>query len=403
MKRPVPYRLIAWLGLTIAWASVALMGVATLAPRLMAEMGMRAEAIGWYSGTAWVTALVLTPFAGYLSQRHGPWQVSQMCLVLCSLGLVCVALGNPWLFWLGAMLVGAGQALESPPASQLLSRYSPAEKRAFAFSLKQAGVQLGALLASLAMPLLAVQWTPAAALWVVALVLMAFTVSLGIGRKQYPHEPLPSENSRQHWLTEFRRGLIAWWPLLRSRPGLLRLSLCASTFGATQVCMNSFMVTWLVQDHHLSLTQAGVMAACMQATGLFARPLWGWVASGAASCARVLSSLGFCMSVCGVTLGVWGNTLPDFLLLCVLMMYGLSASGWNGVYLADIAQQSPSNSVASYTAAATIPLYFGLILGPITFSLLTSTWSFSTAWLTLGILGAIGALNLPRHRQDPSN
>ena len=402
MQRPIPYRLIAWLGLTIAWASVALMGVAALAPRLMAEMGMRAESVGWFSGIVWITALLVTPFAGSLSKRRDPWQITQSCLMLCSIGLICIAIGNPWLFWLGAILVGAGQAFEAPPASQLLSQYSHPEKRAFSFSLKQAGVQLGALTASLTLPLLAMKWTPSAALWVVAGVLLAFVVSLNYGRKQYPHTLTLPENQSPHWLTELRQGLVDWWPLLRSQPGLLRLSLSAATFGATQVCINSFMVTWLVEARHMPLTEAGVLAACMQASGLFSRPLWGWVASHSTSALRVLSGLGLCMSVCGVAMGFWGSMVPEFLLLWVLVVYGLSASGWNGVYLAEIAHRSPANSVGSYTAVATMPLYLGLILGPIIFTVLTATWGFSVAWLCLGISGFMGAINLTIQSKGPT-
>ena len=152
----------------------------------------------------------------------------------------------------------------------------------------------------------------------------------------------------------------------------------------------------------MPLTEAGVLAACMQASGLFSRPLWGWVASHSTSALRVLSGLGLCMSVCGVAMGFWGSMVPEFLLLWVLVVYGLSASGWNGVYLAEIAHRSPANSVGSYTAVATMPLYLGLILGPIIFTVLTATWGFSVAWLCLGISGFMGAINLTIQSKGPT-
>lgn len=397
MPALIPYRLVGWLGLTIALVSVALMGVSTLAPKLMAEMGMRGEAIGWYSGTVWFTALLLTPFAGSISQRRDPWRVSQSCLVMCALGIAFISLGSPWLFWLGAILIGAGQAFEAPPASQLLSRYSPAGKRALAFSFKQAGVQLGALSASLILPILAIQWSLEAALWTVCTVLLIFAICLRLGIKQYPQEPTFLDTPAETPLAEFKRGLVGWWPVLKSQPDLLRLSVCASAFGATQVSMNSFMVTWLVNEHNITLTEAGFFAACMQATGLFARPLWGWVASGSFTCTKVLSVLGFCMSFCGITLGICGSSLPVTLLPCVLVIYGFSASGWNGVYLAEIARKSPTNSVGIYTAVATMPLYIGLILGPIFFSLIASAFGYAFAWIALGVCGFLGAMQIPRH------
>jgi MFS family permease len=364
----------------------------------MAEMGTNPEAVGWYSGTVWISALLFTPLAGSLTTRRDPWRVSQMCLVFCAVGLVCIAVGNVWLFWLGAVMIGAGQALESPPASQLLSRYCAPDTRAFSFSVKQAGVQLGALVASFTLPLLAILWSASSALIAVSGAVLVFAIGMGIGRSEYPDTPVSDKKQVHNWLIEFRRGLIEWWPKLRSQPSLLQLSLGAASFGATQVCMNSFMMTWLVEVHHKSLAEAGVLAAIMQTTGLIARPLWGWVASHSLSSARVLTVLGLCMSLCGSTLGLWGDRMPALFLITTLVLYGLSASGWNGVYLAEIAQTSPENSVGIFTAVATMPLYFGLIIGPIAFSITVSIWNFSIAWLALGILGGVGVLILPRQQ-----
>jgi hypothetical protein len=51
------------------------------------------------------------------------------------------------------------------------------------------------------------------------------------------------------------------------------LSLAAAAFGATQVCVNSVLVTWAVLERDLDLAGAGLLAATAQGAGLLARPL----------------------------------------------------------------------------------------------------------------------------------
>ena len=385
-----------WLGATLALAGVAFMGIAALAPTLFGAMQLPAEYVGWFSGIVWTFALLASPLGGTFSQHHDPWRVSQACLVLCALGLLAISAGQPWLFWLGAVLIGLGHGLEAPPASQLLMNHTDPKRRPLMFSLKQSGVQLGAMSASLMLPLLTVQWGAMATLVGVASLLLLFAVAMNHARSRYPAAVTASPSTSGEMWREVRTGLTQWIPQLRRQPAILRLALAAGAFGATQVCMNSFMVTWLVKARAMELPEAGFHAALMQGAGLLARPLWGWVASSTWTPRAVLAVLGIAMAICALVLSVSGSHLPGIALQLVLIAFGLSASGWNGVFMADVAQRSPQGEAGRYTAAAVMPLLLGLICGPIVFTMLAAaSGAFSLSWGALALSGVVGVLCLP--------
>ncbi|MCH7865473.1 MAG: MFS transporter, partial [Proteobacteria bacterium] len=52
----------------------------------------------------------------------------------------------------------------------------------------------------------------------------------------------------------------------------------------------------------------------------------------------------------------------------VLCLFGLSAIGWNGVFLAEIARLAPSGRIGSATGGALVPTYAGVLVGPASFA-----------------------------------
>lgn len=390
-QRRGPY-VAAWLGFVLAGCSLAFMGVATLAPQIADDRGLPREAIGWFAGLVWTAGLVASLITEPLVARWGPWMVTRLCLVACTFGVLAMASGQVWLFIPAALLIGIGQGLEAPPSSQLLAHHVQGPRRPLYFSLKQTGVQVGAVSASLCLPALALSLG-----WRSALLLLGASLAVAL--------LLVSRSARQYPIAGPRGGVDprsarqqsrSWLGVLQEHPDLRRLAVAACAFGATQVCMNAFLVSWMIAERQVSLTTAGVLAATAQAAGLVGRPLWGWVASHRAGSIGVLRWLGAMMSLCALLLGSAGAAMPATLLFLVVALFGLSASGWNGVFLSEVAARSDQTGVAAATAAAMVPLYLGLILGPITFAALSGLTVMSAGFLMLSGVAALGTLELPR-------
>lgn len=386
-----------WLGGVLVGASLSLVGVAALAPKILDALGLAPTAIGLFSSVVWGSAIVASSVGGPLVARWGAWGVSRACPLLCAAGVLAVAAGQPMLFWVGAVLIGLGQGIETPPSSQLLGHHVAPDRRPLWFSLKQSGVQVGAVLASVALPAITLAFGWRAALLVVAVALVALAASLGRPARRYPAPPLPRGGGTG------LRMLLDWWRPLRGRPGLMRLSLAAACFGATQVCLNSFVVTWGVRERGLDLAAAGLLAATAQGAGLLARPLWGWVAARAGDARTVLRGLGLTMAVCGALLGLFGTSLPMAVLAPLAACYGLSASGWNGVFLAEVATRARPEEIASTSAAAMVPLFMGLVIGPLAFAAAGGAAGLSAGFVAMAAVSLAGVLLLPQARRDPSD
>jgi MFS family permease len=380
-----------WLGGVLVGASLALVGVAALAPRILESLALPPTAIGLFSSVVWGAAIVASSVGGPLVARWGAWEVSRACPLLCAAGVLAVAAGEPMLFWLGAVLIGLGQGIETPPSSQLLGHHVAPDRRPLWFSLKQSGVQVGAVLASIGLPAITLAFGWRAALLVVVVALVALAASLGRPARRYPAPALPRGAGSGSGL----RMLVDWWRPLRRQPGLMRLSLAAAAFGATQVCLNSFVVTWAVRERGLDLAGAGLLAATAQGAGLLARPLWGWVAARAGDARTVLRGLGLTMAACGLLLGLFGTSWPMAPLALLAACYGLSASGWNGVFLAEVATRSVPDEIASTSAAAMVPLFMGLVLGPLAFAAAGGVAGLSAGFVAMAAVSLAGVLLLP--------
>lgn len=384
----------AWLGFVLAGCSLAFMGVATLAPRIAADSDLPREAIGWFAGLVWSAGLGASLVTGSLVARWGPWAVTRLCLLACALGVLAMASGQPWLFLPAALLIGIGQGLEAPPASQLLAHHISGPRRPLYFSLKQTGVQVGAVMASLCMPAIALSLGWRTALLLLVGLLVAALLLVSRSAHKYPislphHAADPADALHQ---------ARSWLSVLKEQHDLRRLAVAACAFGATQVCMNAFLVTWMIAERQVSLTTAGFLAATAQASGMVGRPLWGWVASHTGGSIWVLRSLGMLMSLSAWVLGTWGSVMPSATLSLVVAFFGLSASGWNGVFLSEVAVRSGRTGIAAATAAAMVPLYLGLILGPVAFAAISGLTKMSAGFLLLGGVAALGTLWLPRMR-----
>jgi MFS family permease len=174
------------------------------------------------------------------------------------------------------------------------------------------------------------------------------------------------------------------------------MALAAGAFAATQVCLNGWFVTWAVAERQVSLVQAGQWLACAQAGGFAGRILWGWVASRTGRPAAVLRLLGGVTTACALLLGLVGTGLSDAWLWPLLALFGLTAAGWNGVFLAEVAQRVPPTEVGSATGAVMVVMTAGLVAGPLAFGVVGAMVGFSTAYVMMAVVALFGVIVLPR-------
>jgi MFS family permease len=113
-----------------------------------------------------------------------------------------------------------------------------------------------------------------------------------------------------------------------------------------------------------------MLLAAVQVLGATGRVLWGLVADRVRDGLGVLFGLALLMAAAAFIVTQLSPGWPLPAIAAVFLVLGLSAVGWNGVYLSEIARLSPAHAVGSITGAAMFVTFMGVFVGPGLFSAL---------------------------------
>ena len=152
--------------------------------------------------------------------------------------------------------------------------------------------------------------------------------------------------------------------------------------GNRQLCLLAFLVVLLVEELGFDLVAAGAILAAVQVIGALGRIVWGIVADRARNGLAVLLGLALLMAAASAAVIGLSPAWPKILVVAVFQLLGVSAVGWNGVFLSEIARLSPPRAIGSTTGAAMFVTFMGVVTGPPLFSGLQSAlrsyaWSYS--------------------------
>jgi MFS family permease len=97
------------------------------------------------------------------------------------------------------------------------------------------------------------------------------------------------------------------------------------------------------------LVTAGLALSPSQVGGVAGRVLWGWVSDRWLGASRMLALLAALMAASALATALLQSALPLVLVLGTLIVFGASATGWNGVFLAEVARQAPAGQASIAT------------------------------------------------------
>lgn len=353
--------------------SCAMMAPAVMAPRI----GIDAVTLGLYATAACVVGMFTGFIGGVFAARYGSFRVATVCAVfaLSATAVSAFAGASPLLIAAGFIL-GCAYGPETPASSALLWRITPPATRPLVFSIRQTGNQSGMMIGSLALPWLAAL-NPTYGFAAVMVAAVGAIVAFELMRPRY--DPLVRGAASAIHLREAVRVLLG------SRD-LMRLAAVSLPYSALQISLNAFLVIYAVGTLKLDLVAAGIMLATAQCGGLVGRLTFGLVATRYFSPATTVTALGFGMSACAFLVAMASPAWPWAILLLVAFFFGVTASGWNGVFLAEVARLAPEGRVAEATGAVLVPGFLGLVLGPL---LVAGTASLIGLGLAYAILGGV--------------
>ena len=361
---------------------LSLQAVPVLAPVLLPESGVPLHRLGLVASTTAVGTVLGLLAARHPALRLSPSSTLQASCLLLVAGVALVTTASALPLFVAALVLGLGRAQTTPSAAQMLGAV-PGGSSALAFSVLQSGAPAGGVLCGLLLPAVAAQhgWRVSVAVAAAVSVTAALAVQplrrwgLHVGSAAVPP----------------RESLASPLALLRRRDGMAQLALIACALAAAQISCMLFAVTFMVESLATSLGEAGVAFAAMNAAGLLARPVAGWLADRARRPTVNLLLQGAVASLAVLAFSVLPREPSTGLLLASASLVGLTAFSWQGLVLAEVARRAGAAQVGDAVAGVLfLVMVSGLGAGPALASLvlsLTGSWSLylSGTSLVLGL------------------
>lgn len=345
---------------------------ASLAPRIRHDFSFGDSVLGLAVAIFYLTCMVSsTPF-GHLVERIGARRGMLLGAGMTSLACVGIALlAHSAAALITILLVaGLGNAIGGPAVSALLRRTVDTGHHGFAFGAQQSGASIGALLAGLALPAIAIpfgwRWAYglAAALAIVA---VALAPSPGPGeppRLQVEAEPAP------HHLTSIRA-----------------LAVAATLASAAGVGFIAFLVTYSI-DQGIGEGAAGLLLGAVSLAATVSRMGLGVIADRSGGDALRLTALVLTGSAAGYLLLIVGE--PAVIVPAALIVGSIGWS-WPGTLTLAVVFRRP-DAPAWAVGVMMSGLFAGAAGGPLLVGLLAEHDHFAAAWsLCAGLALAAGA------------
>jgi len=386
------------LAITLAlqiYTSFAGTATSVLTPEIARDVGVAPRLIGVFVGLMYAGSMIGALACGGFIDRYGSIRVSQVCALLCAIGiaLIVAAAVVPGIavaaLAIAPIIIGLGYGPITPASSHVLARTAPSARMALTFSIKQTGVPAGGALAGALLPgiALVVGWKLGFALVtvlgiVVAVVAQPTRDRLDVDRRA--DRPLLSAKS-----------LAGSLKLLVRTPVLFELALVSAVYAATQVCLWSFLILYLTESLGISLVAAGLALTVTNAGGMIGRILWGAIADLYVPPRALLGLIGVAAGLCAWITVMFDAGWSFAAMLVVCVMFGATAIGWNGVQLAELARHAPAGQAGAVTGAAQCIGFGGVVVGPPIFALI-STWSggYRAGFVVFGALSLAFGLRL---------
>lgn len=369
---------------TQALTTLCALGISAVAPRAAASLDVGPALVGYQVSIVYFGAMLTSLIGGSIVRRFGPTRASQMALWVAAAGCALSALGTLPSLALGALVMGSGYGFTNPAASLLLSRVPAGGRMNLIFSIKQCGVPIGGMLAGLLLPPITIAFDWQAGMMLCGLLALTLSLLLQRVRARWDTE---RETSAAIFAQPFAGFILIW-----RHPILRWLGLASLAYSAVQLSVTGFLVTYLVAEVNFTLLAAGAMLAVVQIAGACGRLAWGWLADQLKSGTLVLIINGAVAVVAALATAAIAPDWPWLAIAAAAGLFGFCAIGWNGVFIAVIARQVPTQQIGHATGGTLSITYAGVLIGPSIFAALhdKAGMSYGSAYALMALATLIG-------------
>ncbi|MFQ5760565.1 MAG: MFS transporter [Acidiferrobacterales bacterium] len=387
MRADVVFPTLAMLAvLTIG--SMAQFAVAVVAPEAAPDIGVDATYIGVFTTIVYVFAMLSGATTGAFVGRYGAIRVCQFTMLTAAAAMSVLALATPVAAMVSAVLLGCAYGPFNPASAHVLAGVSTPQWRPLVFSIKQAGVPLGGILAGLVVPLLAIRFRWEVGLLAVTSAALVVMIMLQPLRRGFDADRKPGRLfASLSVLTPLR--------LVFGDRTLRRFAITGFAYAGCQVSVGAFYVVYLVAGLEMPLVKAGLLFAFVLFGAVFGRVFWGVVAERIVSTRTLLVCVGGLSAVCLVITAALTPAWPLAIVMVLGFVLGASSFGWVGIFLSEIADLAPEGKASEATGGVQFVYFGGVVVVPPCFgAIINLTGSYTIAFLTIAGLATGAAIYL---------
>jgi ACS family hexuronate transporter-like MFS transporter len=352
---------------------------AAIGPAISEALGLNRVELGLLTTAIWGGMLLGMFPAGLLIDRYGERRVLPVGGLLLALFLFLAAEGRSFApVFLLLVPAAVGAAAGSPGGTRAIAVWFGPKARGTAMGLRQTGVTAAGVLAAVILPPIALAWGWQTAFRVVAVI--ALITILAFARWYRDPANVP----------EGERPGVGF--LLRHRPWL-----AATAFGwmfmGTLGCAVGYLAASMHDRAGLSVIAAGYTVAVLQAGGTVGRIGWGLLSDRLGGIRPVMAMAGAMSALACLAVALLQRPgTPLWLLGIAAFLLGLSAMGWNALYVAFCAKAAGPAGAATAVGAGTSIIFTGMLAVTPAFGLLADrTGSYLWSWLALAAWCAVAS------------
>ena len=157
-----------WPALIAMTGVQALVALALFAPGVLApQLAMSVADVGLFTTAVFAVGMATSLYGGKFARQFAPCKVAAFCALAVALGMALATRGDGATLVIAGLCIGLAFGPETPASSTLLSKLATPAQRPLIFSIRQTGNQIGAMLGSLTLPLIALS-APIAGYWLIA-------------------------------------------------------------------------------------------------------------------------------------------------------------------------------------------------------------------------------------------
>ena len=371
-----------------AVSSMALLVLPAVAPAVARDYGVDASLIGYQISLVSVGMLITLAMLGNLSRKLGGSRTNQIGHGMVGTGMLLMLIPSAAFLIAGSLAVGVGYGFLTPSASYLLMRFTPDARRNFVFSLHQASIPLGGILAAVGAPWVAVtvgwRWSVALS----ALLLFAVVVLMQLRRTVWDDDRDPAYPAV---LPSPFTALATIW---RIRD--LRLtSVAGGCLCWVQFCVSTFTVVASVAMLGMDLVAAGTILLAVQLGSAAGRLLAGAIADAVGHAMRLLAGIaGLTAATCIATAWLTPGW-PLALVYALFSLLGITSGGWAGILFVEVGRLAPQGQVSTTFSGTLVYINLGKFIGTIAFAnvyAVTRSYGFAFASVAVPALVALFCL-----------